>query len=223
MELIFEDEQILVCYKPYGLATQTAKIGEKDLESEIKNYLFSSGSTNPYLGIVHRLDQVVEGVLVFAKTPLAAAELGKQLTDHTMRKYYTTIVYGKKPEQEQTLIDYLVKDNKTNSARVTKNQKEGKRAELHYKYVQTFEKGNENYHLLKIELNTGRFHQIRAQLAHRGLIIVNDVKYGYPKELMIQKQIALAANQLEFVHPVKKIKESFQIEPKNQVYSYFEE
>lgn len=223
MELIFEDEEILVCYKPYGMATQTARIGEKDLESEIKNYLASNHKKNPYLGVIHRLDQVVEGVLVFAKTPLAAAELSRQLTAHTMKKYYVAVVYGKKPENEKILVDYLIKDKNSNSAKVTKNQKEGKRAELHYQYEKTFQKGDGNFHLLRIELNTGRFHQIRAQLANQDLVIVNDVKYGYSKDLMIQKQIALAADHLEFIHPVRKEKMDFRVEPKNPVYTYLEE
>lgn len=117
--ILYEDKEILVCHKPAGVATQTGQIRQKDLVSEIKNYL----GKNPYLGVVHRLDQPVEGLLVFAKTPFAAKELSRQLADNTLNKQYYAVVCGKGFEEDTELADYLVKDGKTNQSRKVGGQR----------------------------------------------------------------------------------------------------
>ena len=225
MNLLFEDQDIIVCHKSAGIATQTGKIGEKDMVSELKNYLsdgnLSTGTgKEPYVGLVHRLDQGVEGVLVFAKTPSAAADLSKQVTEHTMKKFYYAVVSGTVKQQEATLVDYLIKDGKTNTSRVVNKGMTGaKRAELTYRCL------NQNdVSLLEIELITGRHHQIRVQLSNQGLPLVNDYKYGYhdtsrqDKTVTKSEGIALCAYKLSFLHPKKHKPMTFTVTPSNPVF-----
>ena len=147
-QILFEDKDIIVCHKPAGIATQTAKIGQRDMVSEVINYLAASSmskenrakqekpqNSQPYVGLIHRLDQPVEGILVFAKNPKAAAALSKQISDNRMQKcYYAVVSVGN--ATKGVLIDYLCKDNKTNtSSVVSKEHKDAKRAELFYELV----------------------------------------------------------------------------------------
>lgn len=184
--IIYEDNEIIVCEKMPNLPTQTDKIGQMDLVSVIKNHLAKeSGFSNPYLGVIHRLDQPVHGVLVFAKTPLAAKELTQQITNHTLKKYYYAITCGQLMTKEATLVDYLVKEAKTNFSKVVSPQTPGaKKAELTYRHVET----KNNLHLMEIDLLTGRHHQIRVQMAHAGLPLLGDVKYGNTSTELIQNQ-----------------------------------
>lgn len=147
--IVFEDEHILVIHKPAGIATQTAKTGQQDMVSELKNYLVKKpeykGKGEPYLGVVHRLDQPVSGLLVFAKTKQAAAELSRQITTGQMQKYYYAVVYGVPSLPHGRLTDYLYKDPKTNQSFIVKEGfPDAKKAELDYKLIKTLMVLDEN-------------------------------------------------------------------------------
>lgn len=231
MKIIYEDAHVLVCHKPAGLATQSGRVGQADLVSELKKYLNmwkdtvskgnggNRGGQVSYLGVVHRLDQPVEGLLVFAKSKEAAAHLSGQLTRGSLNKRYYAVVCGKLGEKSGELVDYLLKDG--NMARVADAQMEGaKKAVLKYTSVREWKIGEEgaDVRLLDVCITTGRFHQIRAQLSHAGLPLLSDNKYGTPKSVELGKQlgfrnVALFAYQLEFVHPTTGKQLSFCIEP----------
>ena len=209
LEILYEDEEILVCHKPSGLPVQTAKLGMMDMESQIKNYLKTS-----YLAVIHRLDQPVEGILVFGKTPFSAKELGRQLqTSGGFGKYYQAILCGEPEAAQGILEDYLVKDARSNTSRVCERTDAGaKRARLFYEVVETFEHRGERYSLVNIRLETGRHHQIRVQMAHRGCPIWGDAKYGNRESLSGSWQkIALCAYRLEFIHPKTKKPMMFEV------------
>lgn len=221
--IIYEDNEIIVCEKMPNLPTQTDKIGQMDLVSEIKNYLAKeNGVSNPYLGVIHRLDQPVHGVLVFAKTPLAAKELTRQITNHTLKKHYYAITCGQLVATEATLVDYLAKDAKTNFSKVVSPQTPGaKKAELTYHHVET----KNNLHLMEIDLLTGRHHQIRVQMAHAGLPLLGDVKYGNASTELIQNQadtVALCAYKITFSHPKNKKAMTFVIKPSMEAFQIFD-
>lgn len=203
-EIIFEDNHILVVYKPEGMAVETAKITEVDLMSYLKKYL---GKEQPYLSMIHRLDQPVEGLLVFAKTPFAAKELSRQVQNNLMKKTYLAAVSIGEPDsyvinqnvkdkkktenlqsdtsgpvkdtknQKKTLEDYLLKDGRTNTSKVVSKETKGaKKAVLHYELAEV--NYQEGIAIAEIELVTGRHHQIRVQMSHAGMPLLGDVKYG---------------------------------------------
>ena len=208
--IIYEDAHILVCRKPAGLATQTAHIGQQDVVSELKNHL----AKGAYLGVVHRLDQPVEGLLVFAKSPDAAAKLTKQLSAGTFNKKYFALVCGKPSEKSGKLVNYLVKEGSVGRI-ASPEEKEAKRAVLQYEILWEWE---DECSLANICIETGRFHQIRLQMAHLGHPILGDQKYGTPESLefsrrMQIKNVALCAYSLEFLHPVNKKQMQFSVEP----------
>lgn len=213
-QILFEDKDIIVCYKPSGIAVQTAGISQQDMVSELKNYLAAQGQKNPYVGVVHRLDQPVSGVLVFAKNQAAAADLSTQVQDNRMQKVYRAYVYGALDEtgKERTLEDILYKDAKTNMSRVaapgSKEAKLGKKAKLSYKVLQEIPVDEEVYSELEIKLHTGRHHQIRVQLSHAGHPILGDTKYGTLESAEIsaklEKGLKLCAYKLTFIHPKTK-------------------
>ncbi len=209
LEILYEDEEILVCHKPSGMPVQTAKLGAMDMVSQIKNYL-----KNPYIAVIHRLDQPVEGVLVFGKTPQAAKELSRQLqVSGGFGKYYQAILCGEPKSKSGVLEDFLVKDAKTNTSRVCKSTDAGaKKARLFYEVMEVFEQEEKTYSLVNIKLDTGRHHQIRVQMANMGYPIWGDSKYGNPEEqLQMWQKIALCAYRLEFVHPKTKNPMMFEV------------
>ena len=182
-KIIFEDKDIIVCQKMAGIPVQTGKIGAIDLVSELKNYIMKSAKTKPtkepYLGVVHRLDQPVEGVILFAKNQVAAGALSKQLTTGIMNKCYYAVAAGvpKKGEEKGVLTDYLVKDAKTNSSSVTTKDK-GKESKLEYTLINQATINDKAFSLYDIHLLTGRHHQIRVQMANTKLPLLGDKKYG---------------------------------------------
>lgn len=192
--ILYEDQYILVCQKEAGIAVQTARISQMDLESALKNYLAAKNNNDrkmPYLAVIHRLDQPVRGVLVFAKTPLAAKNLNAQVTNHSIGKYYLAEVDGVIPKEGDTLEDYLIKDARTNTSKVVKaDAPNSKKAVLHYK--------KKDEHTVEIELVTGRHHQIRVQLSHAGMPLKGDTKYN-PRAL--PGRLGLCAYRLVFKHP----------------------
>lgn len=235
-KILAEDSQILVCLKPAGLAVQSARPGEADMVSELKNYLAASqraknapgsGSRIPYLGLVHRLDQPVSGILVFAKTPKAAAELSRQASgvekEHPMEKEYRALVYVEEgislpaAGTERELVDWLKKEPGQNLSRVVSAGTAGaKRAELSFGVAEEGSSPECRHSCLSIRLHTGRHHQIRVQLAHAGLPLLGDARYGsaqsreYSARLGI-RSICLCACRLNFFHPVTGKQMEFEI------------
>ncbi len=214
-----EDDSILVCYKPAGIPTQTKQVGTKDLVSMMKNHVKGG-----YLALINRLDQPVEGIVLFGKTKEAADFLTKQLQQHHMKKQYMALVTGT-PKERDDLEDFLIKDGKTNESRVvSSNTPMAKKATLHYELVKQVlrENGQETISQLEILLNTGRHHQIRVQCAHAGIPLVGDSKYGgmmgEKAEQYIQpRTVALCAYKLTIIHPNTKKEMVFQVMPSWQL------
>lgn len=204
-KILYEDNEIIVIHKPAGLAVETGAVAQKDLISELKKYR-SLNNEPATIYLVHRLDQPVEGLMVVAKNSKSAARLSESLQKDGWGKDYLALVPNVPDMAEtETLTDYLVKDAKTNSSKVTTSLcKEAKKAVLSYKV----RKKNAVAALLEVKLKTGRHHQIRVQLAHRGMPILGDTKYAdavsrdLTKQLQI-KDICLCAYRLSFVHPVE--------------------
>lgn len=229
-QIVYEDEAVLVIRKPAGLATESAGIGQKDVVSELKNYVAKKNPGKmPYLGVVHRLDQPVEGLLVFAKTKKAAENLTAQLGKSTLKKEYLAVVCGKVPENTGRLVDYLAKEKGMavvkNAADAQIKQAADPQAK---KAVLTYTKKAETGRLtlLAVQIETGRFHQIRAQLSHAGFPILGDEKYGSEesKELSREKKIrftALCAASLSFRHPVTGKAMVFTQVPQNPAFADF--
>lgn len=212
LEIIFEDEFIIVCKKPPGIPTQTPKSDVTDMVSLLKNYRVSKGEP-PYIGLVHRLDQPVEGVMVFAKDKKSAAALSAQMQAHTFEKYYYAMVEGTFSPACGTLEDYLLRDGKSNVSSVVPKETTGaKRAELSYETVKTMEDRS----LVRIQLKTGRHHQIRVQLAHAGHPIIGDKKYG--RNTPGYLPLGLCSYHIGFIHPVTKKKVVYEITPSGAVF-----
>lgn len=224
-EIIYEDRELLVVRKPAGLATQTARVGQADVVSELKNY-----SRSPYLGIVHRLDQPVEGLLVFARTRGAAAALSGQLAEGTLNKQYYAVICGKPVSEQGELADYLYKDGlNTGRAVVVEEQErfrfpDAREAVTQYRLLQYAEETDLS--LMEIHIDTGRFHQIRAQMSHAGMALLGDAKYGNDavqkrgKELGV-RHVALCAYSIAFQHPSRKEEIRFRIRPKGKAFTGF--
>lgn len=209
--ILFEDEHILVCFKPAGVPVQTKSASVPDMESILKNHLMKCAAQTggrPYLAVIHRLDQPVEGLLVFAKTPEAARKLNSQLQSGGFGKHYKAIVCGTLPAASGVLTNYLVKDGRTNTSRVCdKNTPDAKYAELSYEVLRVCSDTDRT--LIRIKLKTGRHHQIRVQMAAAGTPLLGDTKYN-PEAAFAKdrrgsangKQLALCAYRLSFRHPV---------------------
>ncbi len=217
LNILFEDDHVLVVKKDAGIPVQAGKLRMMDLQGLIKNELYRRNRKGgePYLGLIHRLDQPVEGVMVFAKTPFAAGALSEQVTDGRMKKYYLALLCGKPSEDSGKLVDYLLKDGRTNTSSVVKSQeKDAKRSELNYKVL----KRNDETTLVEVELLTGRHHQIRVQMANAGWPLYGDTKYNPQFQAVTEHvQTALCAYKLSFIHPKTKKVMEFCIEPDNSL------
>lgn len=239
-EIIHEDKELLVIRKPAGLATQSAGVGQADVVSELKNYLARTNGAKgqPYLGIIHRLDQPVEGLLVFAKNKNAAAVLTKQLggqeNSGLLNKQYYAVFCGKPSEKEGVLVDYMYKGpdgkavivNKKSVAENSEGQR-GAKAVLQYRILQTVTiSTGEELSLADIHIETGRFHQIRAQMANAGMALLGDVKYGdevsenCSARLGI-RTVALCAYKIAFSHPASGKLLCFETKPETKAFSFF--
>jgi 23S rRNA pseudouridine1911/1915/1917 synthase len=215
--IIYEDKEILVCKKPAGLPVQSARIGTRDMVNILKNYRKEKEDAT-YIGLVHRLDQPVEGVMVFAKTKDAAAKLSRQVTDGRMKKQYLAVVCGKPKLRADRLVDYLLKDGRTNTSRIVKEgTKEAKRAELSYEILEE----KDDYALAEISLFTGRHHQIRVQMAGAGMPLAGDRKYNRGEGAQAAATVALAAYRLTFLHPKTGKEMTFQVKPEGALFSVF--
>lgn len=243
LKILFEDAHLLVIYKPAGVPVQSARIGAKDCESMLKNYLYEKEPEKgvPYLGVVHRLDQPVEGLLVFARTPEADSDFGRQATDGRMKKCYLAIrrtvdnsvddvqknekKCGKPiknvdnfVEKWTEQVDFLRKDGRRNhSETVPAGTPGAKKAVLRYRVLKQ-EKGLQ---LVEIQLLTGRHHQIRVQMAGLGTPLLGDRKYGQENSDVdnVENSFpALCAYHLEFIHPKTKKHLQFEIRPENPAF-----
>ena len=209
LDIIYEDNHIIVVNKEQNIPTQSDSSGDKDLLTMVKEYIKEKYEKpgEVYVGMVHRLDRPTGGVLVFAKTSKAAARLSEQIKDGTMKKTYLCVVEGTPTEQREELVNYIKKNAKENRVRVVPESVEGaKLAILQYQLLATNEKDQS---LLKVDLKTGRSHQIRVQLSNIRLPLYGDAKYGAKPKA----NIALYASVLSFEHPTTKQRLTFKVCP----------
>lgn len=201
--VLFEDNHLIAVLKKSGDISQSDKTGDIPINEKIKAYLKLKYNKpgNVYLGLIHRLDRPVSGVMLFAKTSKASARMSEIIKTRAFKKIYWAVVKNAPLKTEDTLEDYLLKDEKKNkSFIVSKDKTNAKQAVLHYKHIAS----SDTYHLLEVELETGRHHQIRAQLAHIGCAIKGDLKYGFSRSNP-DGSIHLHAYSISFKHPISKV------------------
>ncbi len=220
LNVLYEDNHIIVVVKQPKIPVQQDKTGDIDLLTIIKKYLKEKYNKpgNVYLGLVHRLDRMVGGVMVFAKTSKAASRLSEYIRNHDVKKKYLAIVNGKLPINEKvvTLENYLYKDERKNISKVvTKSKSNSKLAILDYKVKSNFTFNNKNYSLVDISLKTGRHHQIRVQFANISHPLYGDIKYGQ-KINKVGENLALWSYYLSFFHPTKDEYLEFKFMPYEQ-------
>ena len=223
LDVRYEDEDILVCLKPMGVPSQGDKTRDVDMLTLVKKYIFDQGKEKdePYVGLVHRLDRPVGGLMVFARNQEAAADLSGQMLDGIFKKSYQAILTGEVPEDSGTMTDYLLRDGKTNTSMVVKKGTRGaKKAELEYEVLDIIETEKGIFSYVLIHLLTGRHHQIRVQCASRGTGIYGDTKYNplYQKVKKTYKQIGLYSTRLEFEHPATGEKMILTAEPQGEAF-----
>jgi 23S rRNA pseudouridine1911/1915/1917 synthase len=202
LHVLFEDNHIIIVNKRSGDITQGDKTGDKPLSDIVKEYVKVkyNKAGNVFLGVVHRLDRPTSGVIIFARTSKALERLNKMLRDKTIRKTYWAIVKGTPKKEKDTLINFLKKNPKNNKSSVyNKEITDSKKAILHYNVIKKLD----NYSLIEIDLETGRHHQIRAQLSFIGFPIKGDLKYGFNRSNK-DGSIHLHARKIVFTHPVSK-------------------
>ncbi len=212
LNIIYEDNHIIVVEKIVNIPSQGDKTGDRDMLTIIKQYLIEKYNKkgDAYLGLIHRLDRPVGGVMVFAKTSKAAARLSEQVRNKEFSKKYLVIVDGKLEKNIGLFEDYLVKNQKNNLSKVTdEKNRNAKKAILDYEVIKYNEETNLS--LVKVNLHTGRHHQIRVQFSSRNHSIYGDQKYGTRGR---GKQICLWAYSLKIKHPITKEEMTFEIVPK---------
>ena len=224
IKILYEDADILVCVKPAGTASETRKSGEQDMVSLLRTYRHGRGE-EPYAGLVHRLDQPVEGILVFGKHARSTSALSRQLARGGFSKIYLAVTEKAMPQQEGRLVDFLKKDSRSNTSFVAaQGEAQAKKAELLYQVLETQARQERVQNLVRIELLTGRHHQIRVQMAHLGTPLAGDLKYGRQETASRGTQAAgpaLCACGLEFLHPASRKKMKFHICPSQPVFQKF--
>lgn len=207
LKILYEDNHIIVVVKPAGIPVQQDKTSDLDMLTIIKAYLKEKYNKpgNVYLGLVHRLDRMVGGVMVFAKTSKAASRISEYIRQKNVKKRYLAIVNGKMDitGEKIELRNYLIKNERLNMSRVVdKSVKGSKESILEYKVLKTFKYNNKDYSLVDIDLHTGRHHQIRVQFANIGHPLYGDIKYGN-KINKVGQNLALFSYYLSFFHPTK--------------------
>ena len=207
IKILYEDNHLLVVVKPAGIPSQADKTGDMDMLTVLKGYIKEKYNKpgEVYLGLVHRLDRMTEGVMVFARTSKAASRLSKNIREGDFKKRYIAAVCGKMDKEDKNILleNYLVKNEKNNISSITSSQnKNAKLASLNYTVLDNFIYNNKEYSYVEIKLNTGRHHQIRVQMAGIGYPLYGDLKYG---EKLNKKgeNLALFAYSLTFFHPTK--------------------
>ena len=202
LQILFEDNHLIIVNKRAGDITQGDKTGDKPLSEVVKEYIKNKYNKpgDVFLGVVHRLDRPTSGVIIFARTSKSLERLNKMLRDKTIHKTYWAVVKNHPKKEKNTLINYLKKNPKNNKSTAYSKEIQGsKKAILHY----TVLKKLDNYSLIEIDLETGRHHQIRAQLAYVGSPIKGDLKYGFDRSNK-DGSIHLHARKIKFTHPVSK-------------------
>ena len=234
MKIIYEDSEIIVCHKMPGVPVQTARMGQQDMVSMLRNYLADRGEAAE-IYVIRRLDQPVEGIMVFARNARAAAILSRQVQEKSVEKQYLALAEGQFPEKTGHLEDYLLKDGKNNTSQVVpKGTKGAKAARLSYEVEKVILKSeqtagifetscqSDSVSLLRIWLDTGRHHQIRVQMAHAGHPLVGDKKYNQncPKGYM---PVGLCSVRTSFRHPKTGEWMEFAAEPEGKLFMEFKE
>ncbi len=210
MNILYEDNHLLVVEKPVNIPVQADDSNDRDMLTILKDYLKKKYDKqgNVYLGLVHRLDRPVGGVMVFARTSKAASRLSRIIATREFHKTYLAVVEGI-PEEKAVLEDYLIKNSRTNTVSVTTADK-GKHASLEYELLDS----KDSLSLVRIDLHTGRSHQIRVQFSSRGLPLWGDQRYN--PEAKPHQQIALWSHRISFPHPVTKEVLTFTSEPPDE-------
>ena len=202
LEVLFEDNHLLIVNKKSGDIVQGDKTGDKPLSDVVKEYIKEKYNKpgEVFLGVVHRLDRPTSGIIIFARTTKALERLNKMLRERTISKTYWAVVKNIPPKEKDSLIHFLKKNPKNNKSTVfSKETDASKKAILHYSILKKLD----NYSLLEIDLETGRHHQIRAQLSFIGSPIKGDLKYGASRSNK-DGSIHLHARKISFTHPVSK-------------------
>lgn len=202
MTVVYEDNHIIIVNKTASEIVQGDKTGDVPLSETVKQYLKEKYHKpgNVFIGVTHRLDRPVSGLVVFAKTSKALSRLNEMFKNSEVKKTYWAIVKQTPPETEGELVNYLVRNEKQNKSYAYDTERPGsKKAVLHYRLIAR----SDNYSLLEVDLKTGRHHQIRCQLAKMGCPIKGDLKYGFPRSNP-DGSICLHARRVRFVHPVSK-------------------
>ncbi|WP_425414396.1 RluA family pseudouridine synthase [Olivibacter sitiensis] len=201
-DILFEDNHLIAVNKRSGDIVQVDNTGDEPLDEKVKTYIAKKYQkpNGAFLGVVHRLDRPVSGVILFAKTSKALDRINKMFQSRDMHKTYWAVVRNRPAQTEGTLINWLVKNSQKNVVKAYDHEVKGsQRAELSYRLIGQLE----GYYLLEVNPVTGRPHQIRVQLSTMGCPIVGDNKYGYPRG-SLKRSICLHARRLEFEHPIKK-------------------
>ncbi|MBP9153060.1 MAG: RluA family pseudouridine synthase [Flavobacteriales bacterium] len=223
IEILFEDNHIIAVNKPSGLLVQGDKTGDETLADLVKAYIKKTKDKpgDVYLGIVHRLDRPVSGVVLFAKTSKALVRLNKMFAERETKKIYWAVVTKRPQEETGKLVHWLRKDEEKNRSKAFNNEmKHTKFAELDYKML----RGSDRYTLLEVYPKTGRHHQIRVQLSKIGCSIKGDLKYGFNRSNS-DGSIHLHARAIQFTHPVsgESIKITAPAPITDPVWKYFNE
>ena len=259
LDIVYEDKYILAIHKPVGIPSQTRSVSQPDVVSYAQKYLAEGRASSekgnagksgklPFIGMINRLDQPVEGIVLMALNSKTAANLTEMLKKGSIRKkYYAAVLSGSAPDREQqdptteiaqdsgsqiTLTDYIFHDKKNNfSSIVTPDHADAKRAELKYTIIGSAESPADHAEdarplLADIDLITGRHHQIRVQMAHANLPLIGDTKYGTDEACALAKQlkiagVALCAYELSFTHPVTNDIITLRVKPRSEWYGLF--
>ncbi|HRG00668.1 MAG: RNA pseudouridine synthase [Bacteroidia bacterium] len=201
-QIIYEDNHLIIINKKASEIVQGDKTGDIPLSEKVKNYIKQRDNKpgNVFCGVVHRLDRPVSGIVIFAKTSKALSRMNELFRDKTIQKTYWAVVKNKPPKQTDRLVHYLIKNEKNNTSKAFPTDRPGAlKAELTYTLIASIS----NYHLLEINLHTGRHHQIRAQLSAIGCPIKGDLKYGFDRSNQTPF-IHLHSYKTEFIHPIKQ-------------------
>lgn len=215
LQILFEDNHVIIVNKRAGDIVQGDKTGDKPLSNVVKEYIKEKYNKpgEVFLGVVHRLDRPTSGIVIFARTSKALERLNKMLREKEIQKTYWAVVKNCPKKKVETLIHFLKKNPKNNKSTAYIRETNGsKKAVLHYKIGKQLD----NYTMLEIDLETGRHHQIRAQLASIGSPIKGDLKYGFPRSNK-DASIHLHARKTQFIHPVKKEEVTITAPPPNDV------
>lgn len=212
MDILYEDNHIIVVNKPQGVPSQPDESGDKDLLSQVKEYIKEKYNKpgEAFVGLVHRLDRPTGGAMVFAKTSKAAARLSEQMREGDFDKTYYAVVCGRPRDAKGRIVSYLKKDEKTNTVKIVPQTETGaRRAELDYEMLEY--NSSTNHALVKVKLYSGRGHQIRVQMKSIKCPVFGDQKYG--GENMPKVMLNLFACELSFLHPITKQKLVFRVYP----------